>query len=64
VQELKPRDLLTRKNFCQEMLTQMDHDEDFIHNLWMSDEAHFHLDGFVSKQNFRCLSEENPHQLH
>jgi hypothetical protein len=41
------------------MLTEMDHDEDFIHNLWMSDEAHFHPDGFVNKQNFRYWSEEN-----
>jgi transposase len=64
VQELKPHDLLTRKIFCQEMLTQMDHDEDFIHNLWMSDEARFHPDGFVNKQNFHYWSEENPRQLH
>jgi hypothetical protein len=46
------------------MLTQMDHDEDFIHNLWMYEEAHFHLHGFVNKQNFRYWSEENPRQLH
>jgi hypothetical protein len=41
------------------MLTQMDHDENFIRNLRMSDEAHFYLDGFVKKQNFRYWSEEN-----
>jgi len=29
-----------------------------------SDEAHFHLNGRVSKQNFRCWSTINPQQLH
>jgi hypothetical protein len=42
----------------------MGHDEGFIHNLWMSDEAHFHLHDFVNKQNFHYWSEENPCQLH
>jgi hypothetical protein len=30
----------------------------------MSDEAHFHLSGFVNKQNFRYLSATNPTELH
>jgi len=42
----------------------MDENENFIQNVWMSDEAHFHLDGFVNKQNFRYWSEENPRQLY
>jgi hypothetical protein len=29
----------------------------------MSDEAQFHLDGFVNEQNFCYQSEENPRQL-
>jgi hypothetical protein len=29
----------------------------------MSDEAHFHLSGFVNKQNFRCWSPTNPTEL-
>ena len=30
--------------------------EDFINNLFMTDEAHFHLDGYVNKQNIRFLA--------
>ena len=30
----------------------------------MSDEAHFHLDGFVNKQNYRYWATTNPRQLH
>jgi hypothetical protein len=30
----------------------------------MSDEAHFHLDGSVNKQNCRYWAAENPRQLH
>ena len=30
----------------------------------MSDEAHFHLNGFVKKQNCRFWAAENPRELH
>jgi hypothetical protein len=29
-------------------------------NVWISDEAHFHLDGVVNKQDVRCLASGNP----
>jgi len=32
--------------------------------LMMSDEAHFHLDGYVNKQNCRFWAAENPRELH
>lgn len=35
----------------------------FIHQLIMSDEAHFHLNGYVNKQNCRFWGESNPHEL-
>jgi hypothetical protein len=31
-----------------------------FNNVWFSDEAHFHLDGVVNKQNARFLVAENP----
>ena len=33
-------------------------------NLIMSNEAHFHLTGFVNKQNYRCSINTNPQWLH
>lgn len=64
VQHLKPQDYNNRVRFCEQMLNVIEQDEDRIHNLWMSDEAHFHLSGFVNKQNFRYWSESNPKNLH
>ena len=36
----------------------------FLNNLIMSDEAHFHLNGYVNKQNCRIWGTENPRALH
>jgi hypothetical protein len=36
----------------------------FLDHLIMSDEAHFHLNGNVNKQNFRYWAAETPHMLH
>ncbi|KAI5737587.1 hypothetical protein M8J76_014918 [Diaphorina citri] len=38
-------------------------EEPDIH-LLMSDEAHFHLNGTVNKQNFRYWAQDNSRQLH
>ena len=35
-----------------------------VNNMWMSNEAHFHLTGYVNKQNFRYWAGENPRLLH
>ncbi|PNF27340.1 hypothetical protein B7P43_G02435 [Cryptotermes secundus] len=45
VQELKPNDHLLRRQFCEAIMNKTDENPDFIENLWMSDEAHFHLNG-------------------
>jgi len=50
---LNTRGYGARVHFCQEMLNLIGEDEDIVNNIWMSDEAHFHLSGFVNKQNLR-----------
>jgi hypothetical protein len=37
--------------------------QDVVGNLLMSDEAYFHLSGFVKKQNFRYWSATNPKEI-
>ena len=34
------------------MLDLIGEDEDRVNDIWMSEEAHFHVSGFVNKQNF------------
>jgi len=46
------------------MLDLISEDEDLVNNIWVSDEAHFHVSGFVNKQNFRYWSQANPQALH
>jgi hypothetical protein len=36
----------------------------FLNNLIMSDEAHFHLNEYINKQNCRFWGTENPRELH
>ena len=64
VQALNPQDYAIRLGFCDTMLQLFEDDPQLIHNLWMSDEAHFHLSGYVNKQNYRYWADANPHQLH
>ena len=37
---------------------------DFAAKIIFSDEAHFHLDGFVNRQYCRIWGEENPRMIH
>ena len=64
VEALNTRDYGARVRSGQEMLDLTGEDEDLVNNVWMSDEAHFHLSGFVNKQNFRYWSQANPRALH
>ena len=57
-------DKFDRMEFCDQFSSKVDEDDQFLSKLWMSDEAHFHLSGFVNKQNFRHWLPENPQQLH
>lgn len=49
VQALNENDYVSRRRFCEQFLALINENEDIVHNLWMSDEAYFHLPGYVSK---------------
>lgn len=60
VQELKETDYPIRLTFANLMLQRFD---DF-NKIFFSDESHFHLHGYVNKQNCRYWSQENPREKH
>uniref|UniRef100_A0A0K8SNK3 Uncharacterized protein n=1 Tax=Lygus hesperus TaxID=30085 RepID=A0A0K8SNK3_LYGHE len=59
-QQLMPRDYVIRMEFAQTMLEMLA--EDIV--ILTSDEAHFHLSGFVNKQNCRYWASQNPRHIH
>jgi len=61
---LHERDYVNRVNFCQTFLQLINQNQELVNNLLMSNEAHFHLSGFVNKQNFRYWSATNLTELH
>ena len=60
VQQLAKGDFAQRRDFCENMVAILTEDANAV---VMSDEAHFHLNGFVNKQNCRWAA-ENPRELH
>jgi len=62
--KLKELDKASHVNFSRHFLDIVDNDEGVLDVLIMLDEAHFHLSGYVNKQNFRYWSDNNPMQLH
>jgi hypothetical protein len=60
VQELLQRDWLNRQAACETILKNVPCDAVVL----TSDEAHFHLSGYVNKQNFRYWARQNPRELH
>lgn len=62
VQQLNPGDYVQRLHFSREMEAIFEQNENLI--LFMSDEAHFHLNGTVNQQNCRYWASENPKILH
>lgn len=64
VQELKPTDHGKRRQFVEWVIAAEQQNEGFIKNIIFSDETHFHLNGFVNKQNCRIWENENPEIIH
>jgi transposase len=59
-QKLRPQDWQRRVDHALTQLARMTVDLSFLQNLQFSDEAHFHLDGTVNRQNFRYWHTSNP----
>ena len=54
-------DVTRRLDFANLILEKIDSNKINIKKMWFSDEAHFHLNGYVNKQNWRHWGTENPH---
>lgn len=64
VHALQEQDHGNRLQFCETLLQLINGNQNLVNNLLMSDEAHFHLSGYVNKQNFRYWSHANPQEIH
>jgi hypothetical protein len=59
-QKLRPQDCLRRVDHSLMLLALLEVNVPFLNNLLFSDEAHFHVNGTVNRQNFRYWSSSNP----
>ena len=64
VHNLKYGDKVNYKTFCHLFLDLINANNECIHNILISDEAVFHLCGYVIKHNFRYWSQTNPYEMH
>ena len=62
--ELKPQDFQPRLQYAVRLRELAKNESNFFDILIMSDEAHFHLNGFVNKQNCRFWAKKNPRAVH
>ncbi len=60
VHALNPPDGPKRVDFCEWALRKIAENDDFLDNVWFSDEAHFHQNGYVNSQNARIWGTVNP----
>lgn len=62
-QPLTERHKEQRVFFAKLMLDRFEKQELNFEKIWFSDECHFHLDGYVNRQNYRFWGSEPPHVL-
>ncbi|KAJ4434071.1 hypothetical protein ANN_16390 [Periplaneta americana] len=62
VQELRERDKRTHSVYCNELLTTMN--DQVLNQLLMTDEANFHVCGYVNTHNCRFWASDNPQWMH
>jgi len=63
VQELSDRDMANRR-ISSEQILEMLNDDGVINSVQMTNEAHFHLSGYVNKQNYRYWAPKNAREIH
>jgi hypothetical protein len=64
VQEFKQQDYDKRMMSCCWFQTFIDENPGILDYTWFSDEAWFHLSGYVNSQKTRLWGSENPHALY
>jgi hypothetical protein len=52
-----------RMTYCRWFQTFIDENPEILDYTWFSDEAWFHLSGYVNSQNTRLWGTENPHAM-
>jgi hypothetical protein len=62
--ELKEPDKEKRLQYCRWFAHFIREGVDILDEVFYSDEARFHLSGYVNSQNSRIWSDENPHTFH
>lgn len=50
--------------FCNALLDLVKNNSGIVNTLLMSDEAHFHVSGYMNKQKYRYWAPNNRHELH
>lgn len=63
-QELLPADYNRRLLYCQWFMQRLMNNDELLNVTFYSDEAWFHLSGYVNSQNMRLWSADNPHIFH
>ena len=56
-----PQTKKKRVDFANIMSNRIESEKKFLQKILFSDEAHFHLSGYVNRQNMRFWGDENPH---
>jgi hypothetical protein len=64
VHQLLPADSEARLHFCEWLSENAINDSQFLPKVFFTDEAWFHLNGYVNSQNSRTWSASNPHVIH
>ena len=54
---------MANRRISSEQLLEMLNDDSAINTVLMTDEAHFHLSGYVNRQDYRYWARENPQEL-